>query len=237
MKAVLALVLLALFGAVSPALAAPDCLSLMRAAVKTAPAHDYATAKIPLECWRLGPLRLGMTRAQVEAILGPPDSTGTGKGMWGGEGFTVPMVSYTFRTDPPSKPENPAALGPSFALELAYQEDRLVSIEEAATGFPTCSTLLPTGQPKKSMVSPYQFYGIGLGMDIKAAAEKIGSPSRSNGGDHFMYWPVLPLDFLVNPDHRVAELHWNDWIWKIGFASDLRYTGLEIADRCAAEQR
>jgi hypothetical protein len=218
-------VLLVFLGSAGPALAAPDCLTTIRSAVRYARTHYKDPEIVPQKCWTLGPLTLGMSRKMVEAALGPPDMSATSQNTWQGKTVAVPMVSYIYRDGSGAALQSPRHADQSFRLELAYDHDQLVALSEDAEGNgPSCGALDRDGtKPERVGISSYKFYGVRPGRKIGQLSATFGKPLMINRGfDHLMYWPI-PLDFSGE-----------DEIMEIRFASSEAYESLDIPDRCAA---
>ena len=197
----------------------------MIAAAPPPPVHAAATAATPSDaacmasirrgdpgrvdkrCWRVGPLRLAMTRAQVEARLGVPDLETTLVDDLDG-GRTYPTAVYVFPRDLAARlAANPLPAVRFQILELAFRDGHLVRIGNTAA-VRTPGAACTAGRARSTPVAldpdafrPYQrFLSVRVGDRLADVRRRLGPWSFvSNGGDFVNMFPTA-LTFDVDED-------------------------------------
>lgn len=214
-RAFIALAVLSLLVLSAPARADNACIAAIRGAV----GHR---GKIPADCWRIGPLTLGMTRRVAEDALGPPDLVGSHSQMLRSRRLTFATTLYVF----PRNLRKWLALAPAArqdfhftTLRLAWQADTLVAIAAgrgARIDFPACTPRdkIAAAYRRGGVDFPADFNGIRLDSDLKEVRAAFGAGHRNSSGDFLNYWPV-PLAFTG--DDKVQEIE---------IAANMTYAGL-----------
>lgn len=171
------------------------CEAAIRAAViEKHPDH------VPQECWRIGPVALGMSHSDTEKALGVPDYTTHGGNLF----YLYPQnLRHSLKRHP-----IPPSQFQFVHMTIVYRDDRVVLI--AAPGkteveYPPCKERKPlawyvtTTKPKL----PFRFGSIAVGDRLQRVFRKLGPYVGRNGpGDWFEYWPVpleLTSDESVHP--------------------------------------
>jgi hypothetical protein len=170
-----------------------DC----QTAIRSADAHHRAD-KIPMDCWRMGPLHLGMASAQLRTLLGRPDASQTLTADYRRRDYPVTLLSYVY----PRNLKNwlrlaPARQGdfhPVTLQVLLFKESvAAISVSDAARSkAPSCA---PSVQRRTSIRPganfPYGFHGLTLGAPVKSVETRFGRFASSNASHDFgNYWPV-----------------------------------------------
>jgi hypothetical protein len=171
------------------------------AAIKSATAHHRAAA-VPDDCWRMGPLTLGMTRRSAERILGSPLATRAAAMTYRRQKFALAETLYVY----PRNLRNWLRLAPQTldrfpppTLRLFYWKDALVAIAAGNAGkidAPDCKPQHPvTAFVRGGVDFPYDFHGVMLGAPLATVSQRFGRFANVNAAHETAnYWPV-PLAF------------------------------------------
>lgn len=170
-----------------------DCVHQIRNAV-----NSGNTAGVIRQCWSIGPIALGMSRAETTAVLKQPDKTFT---------RTIPSKNleyalYAFPRDLQTSLKRAPTSEEQFApvtLEVIYENGRVVSISVGIAfansmvrcGGPSHNTgsLVTTDSERKAF--PYKFASVGLGDPLTEVKRKFGPFKDINTTqDEFRYWDV-----------------------------------------------
>ena len=167
------------------------------AAIKTANARHKPDA-VPADCWRMGPLRMGMTFAQTRTLLGGPGASRALSVTYRRRKFPVTRLFYVY----PRNLKNWLRLAPSrqadfhpLILKLDFSGDALVAIsvdDSARVEAPPCQVSAPGhSHARKPADFPYGFHGLTLGAPISSVVARFGKFVSWNASrDFFNYWPV-----------------------------------------------
>ena len=158
----------------------PSCTSALHATLPT------PLLPLPSACASVGPLRLGMTHAEMVHILGLPDMDFVG-------GTSEPMAVYVFPRDLAVQlAEHPAQQVDLHHTDLyvVFREARIVAIEIEA-------------DPQASF--PYAIGDIAISGPVAGLLERIKTqPLWNTTWDNARFLPY-PMDVEVDPDtHQVA---------------------------------
>ena len=193
-----------------------DCLS----AIKAADAHHRAD-KVPADCWRMGPLHLGMTSAQLHTLLGSPDASRTLDLPYRGRKYPVMQLRYVYPRNLKNwlrlAPERLADFRPVI-LTMSFFKNALAAVNVGDTHraeVPACKPSIQSrGFFRKGADFPYGFHGLTLGAPIASVAAHFGRFSSINNSHDFRnYWPV-PL-----------SVDGGDVVSAIAFATGMAFTG------------
>ena len=170
-----------------------DCL----AAISKANAHHKADA-IPADCWRMGPLRLGMSPIQAGALLGTPGAREDLTVTFRRRGYPMTRFYYAY----PRNLKNWLRLAPAqikdfhpVSIRLDFSKDMLVAISVDDTMRLDRPPCIPTA-PGHAFVHrpadfPYGFHGLTLGAKLADVEARFGKFAASNAAHDFhQYWPV-----------------------------------------------
>ncbi|THD60526.1 hypothetical protein [Phenylobacterium sp.] len=212
MRAVLALAALTLAALPAAALAAP---SPGACAAEIKRQSEQGESSVETGCWRLGPVTLGMTTAEVAALIGPPDHETAGP--------TVNLPAkvdrtgyrnafYVFPRDLAKQLERkPPKELRTRILKVAYFQDRAVQIASAPpteTSSNRCGRmrgLAVTDGDAKGFGPFRSFAGVREGDSVVALEARLGKNDTHNrSGDVFDYWPV-PLTLGVDVEHSTVS--------------------------------
>ena len=170
-------------------------------AFKSATARHLA-ATVPDDCWRIGPLTLGMTRRAAERTLGSPAATRTASVTYRRQKFALTEMLYVY----PRNLRNWLRLAPQpidrFSpptLRLFYWKGGLVAISAGNAGKvegPDCKQAHRAQAFNRGGKDfTYDFHGVALGMTLAAVSQRFGRFANVNTvRDTANYWPV-PLAF------------------------------------------
>jgi hypothetical protein len=178
------------------------------AAIKTANARHKSDA-VPGDCWRMGPLRMGMTFAQTHTLLGAPGASRALSVTYRRRKFPVTRLYYVY----PRNLKNWLRLAPSrqadfhpVVLKLDFSGDALVAVgvgTSALVEAPSCEPAAPGhGFARKGADFPYGLHGLTLGAPLSDVVARFGAFVGRPGNVH-TYWPV-PLS--VEGDKMVTGI-------------------------------
>ena len=198
---------LAVLALAAPALAETPSTTCL-AAIKAAAARHKAD-KVPADCWRMGPVHLGMNMVQARTLLGTPGVS---------QNFTI---TYRRRKVPVTQflyvyPRNLRSwlkLAPSrvgdfhpVTLRLDFSKDALVAISLGAIARVTVPPCKPSvqrrGFVRKGQDFPYGFHGLTLGATVASVEQRFGK-FAGRASDLHVY---LPVPFLVEGRNTVSGL-------------------------------
>ena len=183
-----------------------DCLS----AIKAANARHRAD-KVPADCWRMGPLHLGMASAQLRSLLGKPDASQNLATTYRRRKYPVTQLFYVY----PRNLKNWLRLAPArqtdfhpVTLQLSLFKDAVVAISVGTTARVAAPACTPRIQGhvfvRRGVDFPYGFHGLTLGAPVASVEARFGRFSSSNASHDFgNYWPV---PFSVTGEDRVSDL-------------------------------
>jgi hypothetical protein len=167
------------------------------AAIKTANARHRAAA-VPTDCWRMGPLRLGMNLAQARTLLGAPGASQMLSLTYRRKKIPLTRLFYVY----PRNLENWLKLVPSrqadfhpITLKLDFSKDVLVAVavdHGAHITPPPCKPSAPgRGFVRKGADFPYGLHGLTLDAKLSDVEARFGKFASSNAAKDFhIYWPV-----------------------------------------------
>jgi hypothetical protein len=176
------------------------------AACRAAIAQEIAgspASVVPGACWRVGPLRLGMTGDEVEQRLGAPVERATVAG--GDQGQPAYEVRiFAFPRDWSAQARHPARLR---FLEVLLAQDHVVRIDNdpgsvvrdgACAGADRAPRIDMGGEP--AGFQPFQvFAGVPVGAPTSDLASRFGrAPASNRPHDWRSYLPV-PITFDADP--------------------------------------
>lgn len=171
-----------------------DCARKIAAAIRA-----DAAERVPVRCWRMGPLTLGMSPAEVEEALGKPAAL-----LASGDHLDT---LYVF----PARPGGPLIVGGRARfrqVQLRFDGNRLVMIDNdpgsvGETEPRQCQSTRDSNRriDAAAIAGPMlRFVGIGIGDPIRLTRARFGVlPERNRPHDWYHYWPV-PVSFDVDPD-------------------------------------
>lgn len=170
-----------------------------RTAITEAVARESA-AKIPAHCWRMGPLTLGMKRAEVEERIGSPVATAN----------VVPHTLYGAALYAfPANPNRPGSVAVRL-VELRYERARLVAID-TAPGARIASTPCGGRLHTRTDISVdvganagplLRFGGVAVGDPTTALSAKFGRIPDANASQDWLNYLPVPISFDVDPDRQ-----------------------------------
>jgi hypothetical protein len=195
------LTLLAFLAPGGPAMAqtlSKDCL----AAIRTANQRHKAEA-IPADCWRMGPLRLGMNPIQARTLLGTPGAREDLSVTYRRKKYPVTRFYYAY----PRNLKNWLRLAPAqvrdfhpISIRLDFSQNVLVAVSIDNTMRLDRPPCIPSA-PGHAFVHrpadfPYGFHGLTLGAKLDDVEASFGKFAASSAGrDFHQYWPVpLSID-------------------------------------------
>jgi hypothetical protein len=155
---------------------------------------------VPADCWRMGPLHLGMARVQARTLLGPPGASEDVVISYRRRKYPVTRLYYVY----PRNLRNWLRLAPArlsdfhpVILMLDFSKDSLVAVSVNANARITPPPCRPNA-PGHSFVHrnpdfPYGLHGLTLGAPLASVETRFGKfANRDAAHDSFNYWP-LPL--------------------------------------------
>jgi hypothetical protein len=181
-----------------------NCLS----AIKAADARHRAD-KVPADCWRMGPLHLGMRLDQLRTLLGNPDASQTLNLTYRRRKYPVTQLLYVY----PRNLKNWLKLAPArmgdfhpVSVRLSFSGDALVAMTVRNAVRMTYETCKPsTPGPRfvhKGVDFPYGFHGLTLGASLADVQARFGRFAAKQAAN---YWPV-PLAVSGNPNVEAIDI-------------------------------
>lgn len=158
----------------------------------------HGVPPVPVDCWRIGPLRLGMTLVQTRTFLGAPDASSDFTLSYRRKKVPVTRQLYVY----PRNLRNWLKLTPAHqgdfhpvTLKLDFSKGELVAIgvdTEARLTPPPCKPAGPgRGFVRSGMDFPYGLHGMTLGASIASVQTRFGRFASGNAAHDFhIYWPV-----------------------------------------------
>jgi hypothetical protein len=189
-------VLLALSAPAMPARAETPsikCIADIRAANKR-----HGAPPVPVDCWRIGPLRLGMTQLQTRTFLGAPDASSDFTLGYRRRKVPVTRQLYVYprnlRNWLKLAPAHPGDFHP-VTLKLDFSKGALVAIgvdTDARLTPPACKPSTPgRGFVRNGLDFPYGLHGMTLGAPLSSVEARFGRFAGGNTAyDFHIYWPV-----------------------------------------------
>ena len=169
-----------------PAAASPE-LSNLFCAEQIHRAYDAGDPTLVApRCWHIGPIALGMSRSEVETLLGPPDFLSRGS-----------VAFFVFPRDLSARmQQHPSMNFPHRILEVAYSGDQVAAIginpSETLWSQPCQSAIdMANGEAPADFARFEAFSGVVVGEDMSAAQRTLGDGAHSSAGDFYNYWPLL----------------------------------------------
>ena len=154
-----------------------------------------AAAAVPATCWRIGPLQLGMSEAEVAREIGKPFS----ETETDGNSPTVPRRFHAAVYAVPRGPVIPFARNRPWFVELRFEAGRLVAIDTSVNSITEFGRCLPS--LKRHAISPIvagvpsgplsHFGLIKIGSRLSTLRQAFGRmPNGNRPKDWFNYWPI-----------------------------------------------
>jgi hypothetical protein len=159
----------------------------------------------------MGPLHLGMTRAQLRTLLGQPGASQNLILSYRRRKYPVTQLFYVY----PRNLKNWLRLAPArqadfhpVTLQLSLFKDAVVAIGVSDTARSAATACTPSIQRhafvRGGVDFPYGFHGLTLGAPLASVAARFGRFASSNNSHDFgNYWPV-PLS--VDGDDMVSGI-------------------------------
>lgn len=198
---------LAVLTLTAPALAetpSQTCLAVIKAATAR-----HKPGEVPGDCWRMGPLHLGMNLVQARTLLGEPGASQKFTVTYRRRKLSVTQLLYVY----PRNLQNWLKLAPSrqadfhpVTLRLDFSKDALVAIsvsDMAQIAAPPCKpSTLRRGFVRKGLEFPYGFHGLTLGAPMASVEPRFGK-FAGRASDLHVY---LPVPFLIEGKDTVSGL-------------------------------
>jgi len=169
------------------------CVAEIQAANKR-----HGVPPVPIDCWRIGPLRLGMTGVQTRTFLGAPDASSDFTLSYRRRKIPVTRQLYVYprnlRNWLKLTPAHPGDFHP-VTLKLDFSKGALVAIgvdTEARLTPPPCKPSSPGRSfVRGGMDFPYGLHGMTLGAPLTSVEARFGRFASANAAHDFhLYWPV-----------------------------------------------
>lgn len=200
---------LAVTTALTPARAETPSRSCL-AAIHGAIAHHKPDA-VPGDCWRMGPLHLGMSLDQARTLIGAPDASQTMPVSYRRKLIPVTQFLYVY----PRNLKNWLRLAPARladfhpdTLRLDFSRDALVAIgvgNAANLAAPPCKPSgLGRGFVRKGVDFPYGFHGLTLGAALASVEPRFGKFTGGNRMHDFHVY--LPVPLLIEGKDTVSGI-------------------------------
>jgi hypothetical protein len=169
------------------------------AAINAATARHKAD-KVPADCWRMGPLHLGMNTDQARTMLGAPDASQTFAVAYRRGNLPMTQLLYVYPRNLRSwlklAPSRPADFHPA-TLRLEFSKDALVAISVGNTAHvmvPACKPSTPRrGYVRQGVDFPYGFHGLTLGAPLASIEPRFGKFTGSSPSREFHVYLPVPL--------------------------------------------
>ena len=190
--------LIALAGFAVPAMAETPSKNCM-AAIKLANTSRKPVS-VPSDCWRMGPLRLGVKQIQARTLLGAPGASQNFTLTFRRKKMDVTRLFYVY----PRNLENWLRLVPSrqadfnpITLKLDFSKDLLVavSVDHAAHMIaPVCKPSAPGRRfARRPAEFPYGLHGVTLGAKLDSVEARFGKFANTNAAKDFHIYGLVPL--------------------------------------------
>jgi hypothetical protein len=158
----------------------------------------YHGPAVPLDCWRIGSVKMGMTMLQTHTFLGAPDAGNDFTLAYRRRQVAVTRQLYVY----PRNLRNWLKLVPApqkdfhpVTLKLDFSDGKLVAIgldTEARVTPPPCRPSAPgRAFVRGSLDFPYGLHGMTLGAPITSVTGRFGKFTGGNKTEDFhIYYPV-----------------------------------------------
>jgi hypothetical protein len=167
------------------------CAKDIRAAIATQQQN-----RVPLPCWHIGPVAIGMTEPRVEETLGKADFGPL-------QPEKISTAIYVFPRDLKRQLANHPVKSVSHSeLSVTYQNGRVVKIYANFGGARL----------------PYEFATVATGMPVKTVADRFGNFTSMNSSRDEGQYGRIPLVFEIDTD--------TDSVGGIMIAADPKWLGL-----------
>ena len=172
--------------------------------------------KVAPACWHIGPVALGMSRAEVERALGPADySAPDPDASHAGQPSThFASAFYVFPRDLAARlAAHPVPEITHKDLEITFADDRVIRMDTTPPGVgwgPKCpldhTISRRAGDP--ASVFPYSFATIRLGDSVASVARRLGKFARCGvaAPDLEYRCSSLPMTFGVGDDDKIGGI-------------------------------
>jgi hypothetical protein len=191
----------------APALAETPSITCL-AAIKAATAR-HKPGGVPADCWRLGPLHLGMNTVQAQTLLGKPDASQNFTVSFRRRKLPVTQLLYVYPRNLRNWLKLAQSRVPDFhpvTLRLDFSKDALVAISLGTIAGVAVTPCTPKVQRRAFVRSgqdfPYGFHGLTLGASLASVEQRFGKFS-GRATDLHVY---LPVPFLVEGSDMVSGL-------------------------------
>jgi hypothetical protein len=174
-----------------------DCLAAVQKANQR-----HRQDLVPADCWRMGPLRMGMSQMQARTLLGVPGASEDLKVTYRRRKYPITRLYYAY----PRNLRNWLRLAPvqvkdfhPVNIRLDFSKDALVAISvdrAMRLDRPPCIPTAPGHAFVHKLAEfPYGLHGLTLGAKLDDAQARFGKFAGGNTArDFHQYWPV-PLSF------------------------------------------
>ncbi len=167
-----------------------DCLAAIKAAVQR-----HRADRVPDDCWRMGPLKLGMSEMQARTLLGQPDASRVFTANYRRRKYALDQLLYVY----PRNLKNWLRLGPArqqdfhpVTLRLAFYKEALVALtvrNDVRIAAPACVPKTAGRYfERKGVDFPYGFHGLTLGAAMDSVQPRFGRFAGQT--NTYFYWPV-----------------------------------------------
>ena len=167
------------------------CLAAIQAANKR-----HKPELVPADCWRMGPLRMGMSFVQARTLLGAPGASRALSVTYRRRKFPITRIFYVY----PRNLKNWLRLAPArqadfhpIILKLDFSKDALVAVsvdKNAQVTAPPCRPSAPGHRyAGNALEFPYGLHGLTLGAPLSSVTARFGAFAGTTKGVHH-YWPV-----------------------------------------------
>lgn len=160
-----------------------SCLAAIKAATTR-----HKPGDVPADCWRMGPLHLGMNMVQARTLLGAPGASENFTVSYRRRKLAVTQLLYVY----PRNLQNWLRLAPArvadfhpVTLRLDFTKDALVAISVGDTAHIAAPPCKPSVTRRffvrKGLDFPYGFHGLTLGAPwpVSSRASEISLPAAA----------------------------------------------------------
>ncbi len=170
-----------------------SCLAAIKAATTR-----HKPGDVPADCWRMGPLHLGMNMVQARTLLGAPGASENFTVSYRRRKLAVTQLLYVY----PRNLQNWLRLAPArvadfhpVTLRLDFTKDALVAISVGDTAHIAAPPCKPSVTRRffvrKGLDFPYGFHGLTLGAPMASVEPRFGNfAASSRARDFHVYLPV-----------------------------------------------
>ena len=174
------------------------CVANIKAATGATAKHK--APPVPGDCWRIGPLKLGMTTLQTRTFLGVPDAVSDIPLTYRRKKIVMTRQLYVY----PRNLGNWLKLAPPLAknfhpitLKLDFSKGVLVAIgvdTEARVTPPPCKPSAPgRAFARTGLDFPYGLHGMTLGATTASVEARFGRFTGGNPAQNFHIYSPVPL--------------------------------------------